>query len=100
MNKVLTDADALIQAVMHTQLMMALPRSINTYETPHGTWTRPKNVFASGEILEQIMRCDIAPELRPVNADHLPVITKIDGAVNRNRVTEAYAWKQVDEDVF
>jgi hypothetical protein len=85
---------------MHAQLMMALPRSINTYKTPHGSWTRPDNVFASEEILEQIIRCDVAPELRPVLADHLPVITEIDVAVDRNRTAEAYAWKQVDKDAF
>jgi exonuclease III len=99
-NEALTDADVLIKAVMHAQLMMALPRNINTYETPHGSWTRPDNVFASEEILEQITRCDVAPELRPVLADHLPVITEIDVAVDRNRIAEAYAWKQVDEDTF
>jgi hypothetical protein len=91
----LAAADTLIQACMHAELVQALPKGINTLETPHGNWTRPDNVFASAELHDLITRCDVAPNLRPPITDHLPIITEIDASVDRTKVTESYAWKKV-----
>jgi hypothetical protein len=96
----LRTANGLVKVAMHAQLMMRLPKGINTYETPHHTWTRPNNVFASEDLHDLVVRCDVAPELRPVSADHLPIITESDVSVDRTSVAESYVWKMVDEKTY
>jgi hypothetical protein len=99
-NRALQDANHLIQAAMHAEMLMALPKGINTYQTPHRTWTRPDNVWVTTDLIDLVVRCNIAPEMRPVNADHLPILMELDVGVDRSQVVESYAWTKVDPDTY
>jgi hypothetical protein len=90
------EADELLEEVTHAQLTMALPKGINTLETAHGNWTRPDNVFMSHEILDLVVICNIAPEYRPVHADHLPIRIRLDVGVEKTSAMESYLWKEVE----
>jgi hypothetical protein len=96
----LDDADQLIQACMHVRLVQALPKGINTLETAHGNWTRPDNVFMSEELHELIVKCDVAPDIRPPVTNHLPIITELDLDLDHTKVTESYSWLYVEQDKF
>jgi hypothetical protein len=62
----------------------ALPPDIPTYETAAHNWTRPDNVWVSHNALNLIVSCNTDPDIRPIHADHLPIVTIIDLPVARS----------------
>ena len=60
-----------------------LPPDTPTFETATNNWTRPDNVWLSHHALNLVITCNTDPHIRPIHADHLPIITVIDMPVAR-----------------
>jgi hypothetical protein len=98
--RALRNADTLIQTIMHLGLIMALPKGTNTYQTAEGNWTRPDNVFASPEVADLIIQCNIDPSIRPIHSDHLPIVTVLDIRTEAAAARNAHAWKATNWEEF
>jgi hypothetical protein len=68
----------LLDLLRDYEMDLALPPGIPTYETAAHNWTRPDNVWHSHHPLNPIISCNTNPDIRPVFADHLPIITVIE----------------------
>jgi hypothetical protein len=90
------NADKLLEDIAYTHLTMALPKGTNTLETAGGNWTRPDNVFMTHELLDHITICDVAADLRPVKADHMPIKITLDVRFEKSEAMESYKWKDVE----
>jgi hypothetical protein len=90
------NADKLLEDVAYAHLTMALPKGTNTLETAGGNWTRPDNVFMTHELLDHITICDVAADLRPVKADHMPIKITLDVGFEKSEAMESYKWKDVE----
>jgi hypothetical protein len=80
----LARAQILLDEIQRQQLRMILPKDIPTlraYGT--GNYTRPDNVFCSNELADHMIYCNTEPARKPVNTDHMPVITVFDLEVLR-----------------
>jgi hypothetical protein len=76
---------------------MVLRPGINTLEsTSSKNYTRPDNVWASDELTQNIIHCDVLPGERPVCTDHLPIITTIDISPTQFDPAPQYNWRDVD----
>jgi hypothetical protein len=79
---------------------LALLAGIPTFETVAHNWTRPDNVWISHQALNLITSCDTDPSLRPVLADHLPIISILDMPIARSPPKPAYNFKAIDFEKF
>lgn len=61
---------------------MALPSGIPTLETVLGNWTRPDNIWHSNNPLNPIISCNTKPSIRPLRADHLPIVTSLNLSIS------------------
>jgi hypothetical protein len=67
------DAEVLINHVTDWNMVMALPKGIPTLKhMVTKRHSRPDNVFCTDGLTEYITKCDVVPELQPVNTDHFP----------------------------
>jgi hypothetical protein len=93
----LREAQRLIDLAATWNMQMVLRPGINTLEsTSSKNYTRPDNVWASDELTQNIIRCDVLPGERPVCTDHLPIITTIDISPTRFDPAPRYNWRDVD----
>ena len=77
-NEVMDAAKKLIEAITSTGLDLALPGRIPTHEhniTKH--WSRLDQVFLSTHSKEVLTTCNMVPEQRGINMDHLPILTEL-----------------------
>ena len=77
------DIEPLLEAIRDNDMEQALPPDTPTFETVTHNWTRPDNVWISFNAVNLIIFCDTDPSIRPIHADHLPIITLIDLPVPR-----------------
>jgi hypothetical protein len=73
----------LLDIVRQHDMEQVLPPDTPTFETAAHNWTRPDNVWLSFNALNLLTSCDTNPEIRPIHADHLPIITVIDLPIPR-----------------
>ena len=74
--KALDQAEELINLLSIYDMHMLLPASIPTLEaTRTKNLTRPDNIFASEDLVDCLLTCNTAPELRPPCTDHFPIQT-------------------------
>jgi hypothetical protein len=65
-------------------LQMALPKDIPTLRAfSTGNYTRLDNVFCTADLVNNIIICNTEPTRKPINTDHLPIITILDLEVLR-----------------
>jgi len=80
---------------------MALPKNIPTLEARHGRrWTRLDNVWRNTDSESKILACEVQGNLRPVNTDHLPIITTLDLSFYPTNPDTHFNFKQADWDKF
>ena len=77
------DIEPLLEVIRDNDMEQALPPDTPTFETVSHNWTRPDNVWISFNAVNLITSCDTDPSIRPIHADHLPIITLIDLPVPR-----------------
>ncbi|KAF5334100.1 hypothetical protein D9758_016069 [Tetrapyrgos nigripes] len=58
-------------------LIMILPLDTPTFKSNQNNWTCPDNVFLTSHSEDLVLSCDVAPELQPNGADHIPIITTL-----------------------
>jgi len=88
-NEAMDAAEKLIEAIMDTGLELVLPSGIPTHK--HNVtkrWSRLDQVFLSTHSKEVLTTCNMLPEQRGINTDHLPILTELRLEV---AVTEAKA---------
>jgi ribonuclease HI len=94
-------AKPLLQLMAMQGMEMALPKGIATLEQSNtGNWTRPDNVFISGEQMEQVMVCDVEPSKRLPLADHLPIMTTLNIKPRAAGIRERKNWRMVEWETF
>ena len=77
------DLQVMLDLIRDHGMSMALPSGIPTYKSAIHSWTRPDNVWLSHQALNLLISCNTKPSIRPINADHLPIITCLDMPVPR-----------------
>jgi ribonuclease HI len=77
------DLQLLLDLIRDYDMSLALPPGIPTYESATHSWTRPDNVWLSHQALNLLISCNTDPSIRPIHADHLPIITCLDMPVPR-----------------
>jgi hypothetical protein len=91
----------LLELIINMRLKMILPRSIPTLEARHGgQWTRPDNVWRNTDTESTILACEVQSNLRPVNTDHLPIITTLDLSYYPSKTDTRFNFKMADWDKF
>jgi hypothetical protein len=89
-----------VEILAEHDMTMALPRDIPTICTHRSKcYTRPDNVFVSGNLLNLIISCDVDPSWRPPNTDHFPILTIIELPTKQatNKVSKNFHmtdWKE------
>jgi Endonuclease-reverse transcriptase len=86
----------LIDLLYKHNMILALPKGIPTYQTCAGNWTRPDSVWRSSSADDPIIRCDILPNIRPLAADHLPIITVINLPLPRSMILPSLDFRNAD----
>ena len=77
------DLQTMLDLIRDHDMSMALPSGIPTYESAIHSWTRPDNVWLSHQALNLLISCNTEPSIRPINVDHLPIVTCLDMPVLR-----------------
>jgi len=78
-------------------MKMALPKDIPTLKASStGNLTCVDNVFCSESLIDTIISCNTEPDRRPVKADHYPIITVFDIAVNTGHQEPRYNYRLAD----
>ncbi|TFY52367.1 hypothetical protein EVJ58_g10059 [Rhodofomes roseus] len=96
-NEYLDQAQPLIDLLTAFDFSMLLPAGIPTLEASNSkNHTRPDNVFASQELVERLIRCRTAPELRPPRTDHYPIVTELQVDVPRARSRTFRNFRKAD----
>jgi len=87
----------LLDMIGRYHMKMALPKDIPTLKASStGNLTRVDNVFCSESLLNAVISCDIEPDRQPVKADHYPVITVLDVAVNTGHQELRHNFRMAD----
>jgi len=76
-------AEKLIEAVVDAGLDLALPSSTPMHK--HNImklWSRLDQVFISNHSENLIISCDMLPDQRGINTNHLPILTEMDLAAD------------------
>ncbi|KAG1808229.1 uncharacterized protein BJ212DRAFT_1235595, partial [Suillus subaureus] len=78
-----------------------LPVGIPTLQsTSTGNWTKPDNVFGMEFLLNTIVSCKTAPELRGPKTDHLPILITLELESPRTNEEPCRNWHGIDWDTF
>ena len=73
----------LLDLVMEHNMTLTLPSDIPTYKTAMSNWTCPNNVWHNDNPDNPITICNVDPSICPSQADHLPIVTKLDLSICR-----------------
>jgi hypothetical protein len=91
----------LIDLADHFCMTIQLPPGIPTLESlATGNWTRPDNVWCSSHTSDLFSACNVNPEIRPPNTDHLPIVSYIDFPVRRLPKPKDRNFRKVNWDSF
>src|SRR4051812_17754297 len=94
-------AKLLLDLIATYGMKMALPKGIPTLQhLVTKNWTRPDNIFASEELIDAFIQCNVVPDRCPPNADHVPIISNIEIPPERIRRKLRKKWKETDWDKF
>jgi hypothetical protein len=88
--------DPLIDLITEYNMTIALPPDIPAYKTTTSNWTRPDNVWRNNTTHDPITICDVKPEIRPPQADHLPIYTELDLPTQRSNAPEKRNIRDAD----
>jgi len=90
------DIQPLLNLLQDYDMELIFPPGIPTFETVTHNWTRPDNVWLSHHGLNLIHTCNTDPTLRPILADHLPIITIVDLPLDRAPVKNLPNFHKID----
>lgn len=94
-------ANPLIDLIAEHSMVQLLPCGIPTLQASStGNWTRPDNVFGTEHLLDAVVSCDTAPDLRGPKTDHLPILLTLDLVVPQTTPELRRNWREVDWDAF
>ncbi|KAG5731524.1 hypothetical protein E4T56_gene5479 [Termitomyces sp. T112] len=79
---------------------LALPPGIPTLQTASDRWTRPNNIWRSHTDVDPIISCDVVPSLRPMHADHLPIVTEVKLPVQHTSLPPSKDFHSMDWTAF
>src|SRR6266481_3766608 len=81
--------------------IMLLPKNMPTLQSMSmGNWTRVDNIFATSNMEELVVVCDMDPRLWGLGTDHVPILTTLEYAVPARGVEEYHNFRAVDWDSF
>lgn len=94
-------ANPLIDLIADHGMLQLLPCGIPTLQsTSTGNWTRPDNVFGTELLLDTIVSCETAPELRGPKTDHVPILLTLELETPRATNEPRRNWREVDWKTF
>lgn len=95
------DAQHLIKLTENHNLDMLLPKGIPTLQsTVTKNFTRVDNVFASYELSDKLIICDVDARFRPVCTDHFPIVTTLDLSKTSPTLKDHKNFRNTDWDEF
>ena len=90
-------SEILIDALADAGLEMALPSGTPTHlHNATKRWSRLDQVFVSEHSENLVIKCEILPERRGINTDHLPIRTVLNLDVNRIQTDHPPNFREVD----
>ena len=82
-------------------MSMALPKGISTLQhMVTKRYSRPDNLFCTGNLLDWIIKCEVDPILQPTSTDHFLITTKLLITQERTIETPSYNFREVDWGLF
>lgn len=74
-----TTANPLIDLIADYGMLQFLPQGTPTLQsTSTGNWTRPDNALGTEHLLNFVVSCEMAPELRGPKTDHVPILLTLE----------------------
>ena len=94
-------AEELIELLATYNMSMTLPKGISTLQhMVTKRYSRPDNLFCTGSLLDQIIKCKVDPILQPTLTDHFLITTKLLITQERTIETPSYNFREVDWELF
>ena len=91
----------MIELLATYNMNMALPKGISTLQhMVTKRYSRPDNLFCTGNLLDQIIKCEVDPILQPTLTDHFPITAKLLITQERIIKTPSYNFREVDWELF
>ena len=73
----------LLDLITEHNMIIVLPPDIPMYETMTSNWMCPDNIWHNNNLNDPIITCNIDPSIWPPQANHMPIITKLDLSIQR-----------------
>ena len=100
-SRALEDASKLLTLVADHAMHMALLKGIPTLESMvTKNWTRPDNVFCSGNLVDKLVFCTTDPRLHGPSTDYVPIQTALVFPVARVPDELGYNFRAVNWKTF
>ncbi|OJA09224.1 hypothetical protein AZE42_13676 [Rhizopogon vesiculosus] len=96
-----TTAQPLIDLIADYGMLQLLPLGLPTLQSlSMDNWTRPDNVFGTEQLLDVILTCTTAPELKGLKTDHVPILLTL--ALEMPQINEEPRrnWHEMDWEKF
>ncbi|KAJ8591728.1 hypothetical protein M405DRAFT_734610 [Rhizopogon salebrosus TDB-379] len=78
-------------------MLQLLPIGLPTLQScSTGNWTRPDNIFGTEQLLDGVITCTTAPELRGPKTDHVPIHLTLALETPRTDTEPKRNWREVD----
>ena len=79
----------------HNMIIVLLP-DIPMYKTMTSNWTCPDNIWCNNNLNDPIITCNVNPSIQPPQANHLPIITKLDLSIQRANAFPTWNMHKAD----
>jgi endonuclease/exonuclease/phosphatase family metal-dependent hydrolase len=90
-------AQPLIDLIADYGMLQLLPIGLPTLQScSTGNWTRPDNIFGTEQLLDGVITCTTAPELRGPKTDHVPIHLTLALETPRTDTEPKRNWREVD----
>ena len=86
----------ILDLLYKNEMLLALPKGLQTFQTATGNWTRLDNVWRSSTPDDLISRCDVVPAMHPPMADHLPIVMELSLPLPRAPEVQVLDFRQAD----
>lgn len=95
------EAEKLIKVLADHGMEMALAPGVPTHvHNVSKKWTRLDHVFVTEHTIDRILICEARLGDRGLNTDHVPIVTRVDASLGRNKTTKTHNFRNVDWDEF
>ncbi|OAX31068.1 hypothetical protein K503DRAFT_704282, partial [Rhizopogon vinicolor AM-OR11-026] len=92
-----TTAQPLIDLIADYGMLQLLPLGLPTLQSlSTDNWTRPDNVFGMEQLLNAVLTCTTAPELKGPKTDHIPILLTLALETPQTNKEPKRNWRETD----